>query len=152
MTKLGSWALGVVLVGTTLVCSGSVAGCGISCNAIGAESGVHVELRLPTVARSRAVEVCWRETCHTTTAMGAPDNPTPWVFIQFDELRTVDIVSLRVTVRQDVEPTVVSSQVEARPVIVQPNGDSCPPTAYQVAVLATSEGVTELRPTTDDRR
>ena len=115
-----------------LVALSGLAGCvqqPRACTEIGASNGVAVDVLDLVRSEQLDVEVCLEGQC-----VSAPlfvDGP-PETFVELPAVDSVAELTYRVTVRTQAGAVVVPTQeVIAAASRVQPNGEGCPPTAYQ---------------------
>jgi hypothetical protein len=130
MTTRRQTAVVLALVGLS-----GVAGCvqqPRACTEIGASNGVAVTVLDLVRSEQLDVEVCVDGQC--VTAPMFPDGP-PETFVDLPAVDSLAERTYRVTVRTPAGAVVVPTQdVTAAARRVQPNGEGCPPTAYQARV------------------
>jgi hypothetical protein len=122
-----------VVLALVAVCS--LAGCvqqPRACTEIGAANGVAVEVVGLVRSEQLDVEVCLDGQC--VAAPMFADGP-PETFVELPGVDSVAERTYRVTVRTPEGTVVVPSQeVVVAASRVQPNGEGCPPTAYQARI------------------
>ncbi|WP_216216630.1 hypothetical protein [Amycolatopsis aidingensis] len=162
MTRYGRQVL--VLLGAA-----ALAGCGAdsgtgggrACTDIGTPVGIAVDVREPLASTvdSAAIEVCWRDSCHTPEltlrpsqgvvsstcageVCGAQAAPTGELhgFATVPEL-PMALVRVTLTLTGEGGTTVLTDSAEVEPAMRYPNGPDCPGGGPQAAVVAQEDGV-----------
>lgn len=109
-----------------------------ACTEIGASNGVSVIVGDELVAGSWMAEVCVEGACarsETFVGQEFTENGLDQTFVQIDGIDSTDPVQVEAALL-DGDGAVLRGPVTATvtPVVVQPNGPACPPTAYQAEV------------------
>ena len=124
-----------LLVVLALVALSGLAGCvqpPRACTEIGAANGVTVHVLDLVRSDQLDVEVCLDGQC--VTAPMSADGP-PETFVELPAVDSVAELTYRVTVRTPGGTVVVPTrEITTAANRVQPNGEGCPPTAYQARV------------------
>lgn len=114
-----------------------------ACTEIGASNGVSVVVGPEVVAESWMAEVCVDGVCarsETYVGQEFTQNGLDQTFVQIDGIESTQPVEVEAALLDGDGATLRGPvTVTVTPVVVQPNGPECPPTAYQAQVDLSQE-------------